>query len=260
MKNIFSLDNRIAVVTGGAGLIGKALVSGLAQSGAKVYIGDIDETLGNLVKVELSSLEQDVEFLPLDITSETSVTNFIDSICKTDKKLDIWVNNAYPRTADWGTKFESMNLESWRKNIDLQLNSYVLCSQKAAEQMKNQNGGSIINMASIYGIVAPDFSIYSGTEMTMPAAYSAIKGAIVNFTKYLASYYGSYQVRVNSVSPGGIFDNQPDSFVARYCLKTLVGRMGTPEDIVGAVVYLASDASSYITGQNLIVDGGLTAT
>jgi NAD(P)-dependent dehydrogenase (short-subunit alcohol dehydrogenase family) len=125
--------------------------------------------------------------------------------------------------------------------------------------MAKQRGGAIINLASIYGNVAPDFSIYEGTEMTMPVAYSAIKGGIIALTRYIATYYAHYNVRANTVSPGGIFDHQKPSFVERYSKKTPLGRMARPEEIVGAVVYLASDASSYVTGHDLIVDGGWTA-
>ncbi|MEK7333547.1 MAG: SDR family oxidoreductase, partial [Nitrospirota bacterium] len=120
-------------------------------------------------------------------------------------------------------------------------------------------GGTIINLASIYGVVAPDFSIYEGTEMTMPVAYSAIKGGIIALTRYIATYYAKYNVRANTVSPGGIFDNQQETFVKRYSDKTPLGRMGSPSEVTGAVVFLASEAASYITGQNLIVDGGWTA-
>jgi NAD(P)-dependent dehydrogenase (short-subunit alcohol dehydrogenase family) len=125
--------------------------------------------------------------------------------------------------------------------------------------MKLQGGGSIINFASTYGVVAPDFSIYKGTTMTMPVAYSAIKGGVIAFSKYMSSYCAKDNIRVNCVSPGGIFDKQPVGFVEKYIAKTPLGRMGTPEDLVGAVLYLASDASLYVTGHNLIVDGGWTA-
>ena len=125
--------------------------------------------------------------------------------------------------------------------------------------MAAQKMGSIINMASIYGVVGADFNVYEGTNMTMPAAYSAIKGALVNFTRYVASYFGPQQVRVNTVSPGGIFDNQNEIFVNNYCKKVPMRRLGTPEDIAPTVAFLLSDDSQYITGQNLIVDGGWTA-
>jgi NAD(P)-dependent dehydrogenase (short-subunit alcohol dehydrogenase family) len=125
--------------------------------------------------------------------------------------------------------------------------------------MKKHGGGSIINLASIYGIVAPDFSIYEGTELTMPVAYASIKAGIIALTKYIATYFGHDNIRANTVSPGGIYDNQPPSFVDKYSRKTPLGRMGNPSEIVGAVIYLASDASSFVTGHNLTVDGGWTA-
>ena len=125
--------------------------------------------------------------------------------------------------------------------------------------MKIQGSGSLINMSSIYGLIGPDFTIYDGTEMTMPAAYSAIKGGIVNFTRYLASYYGPYGIRLNCVSPGGIFDNQKEIFVKQYEQKVPMRRMGIPEDIPPSVAFLLSDDAGYITGQNLMVDGGWTA-
>jgi len=147
-------------------------------------------------------------------------------------------------------------VNSWRENIDMHLNGYYFSAQKIAECMKKQRLGSIINFSSIYGIVAPDFSLYEDTNMTMPPAYSAIKGGIVNFTKYLAAYYGKFNIRVNVVSPGGIYDAQSEKFVHRYNEKTPLGRMTDKNDITGAVTYLASDAASYVTGHNLVVDGG----
>jgi NAD(P)-dependent dehydrogenase (short-subunit alcohol dehydrogenase family) len=125
--------------------------------------------------------------------------------------------------------------------------------------MKERRSGSIVNISSIYGSVGPDFSLYAGTEMTMPAAYSAIKGGIVNFTRYLAAYYGSYGVRVNCVSPGGIYDGQPEQFVQRYKAKVPLQRMGLPEDIAAPVAFLLSEEAAYITGHNLMVDGGWTS-
>ena len=141
----------------------------------------------------------------------------------------------------------------------MHLNGYFLCCRHVLEQMKIQQSGSLINMSSIYGLVGPDFSIYENTQMTMPAAYSAIKGGINNLTRYLASYYGKYQVRVNTVSPGGIYDNQPEAFVESYNKKVPMKRMGQPKDVVSAIYFLLSDESSYITGHNLVVDGGWTA-
>ena len=175
------------------------------------------------------------------------------------KRIDGLVNNAYPRSKDWGNKFEDIKLDSWKQNIDWQLNSYFYMSQQVAIQMAKQKSGSIINMASMYGVVAPDFTVYDGTNMTMPAGYSAIKGGLINLTRYMASYFGPKQLRVNTVSPGGIFDNQNITFVQNYEKKVPMRRMGTPDDIAPSVVFLLSDESKYITGQNLIIDGGWTA-
>tara|TARA_B110000208_G_C11522156_1_gene341062 strand:- start:281 stop:685 length:405 start_codon:yes stop_codon:yes gene_type:complete len=132
-------------------------------------------------------------------------------------------------------------------------------SQQVALQMAKQKSGSIINMASMYGVVAPDFTVYDGTNMTMPAGYAAIKGGLVNLTRYIASYFGPQNIRVNTVSPGGIFDNQNITFVQNYEKKVPMRRMGTPDDIAPSVVFLLSDESKYITGQNIIIDGGWTA-
>lgn len=253
-RNLFSCKNKVALVTGGLGLIGKEIARGLNDFGASVCVADINERQMKGFK-NLAA----VNFQQLDITSEDSIRQTIEAVIKQYKKIDILVNCAYPRTGDWGTKCESVSFDSWKINVNSQLGGYFLCCQKVAEQMKFQRGGSIINFASIYGVVAPDFSIYEGTLMTMPVAYSAIKGGVIAFSKYMATYYAKDNIRVNCVSPGGIFDKQPDSFVEKYVAKTPLGRMGTAEDIVGAVLYLASDASLYVTGHNLIVDGGLTA-
>ena len=177
-------------------------------------------------------------------------------IVKRQGRIDVWINNAYPRTSDWHLPFDKIPFASWQKNINDHLNGYCWCAREVAEEMKSHGSGSIINIASIYGIVGPDFSIYEGTQMTMPAAYAAIKGGIVQFTRYLASWYGSSGVRVNTISPGGIEADQPKSFKEKYIARTPLRRMGTPEDISGAALFLASDASSYMTGHNLVIDGG----
>jgi NAD(P)-dependent dehydrogenase (short-subunit alcohol dehydrogenase family) len=249
LTELFSLKGKTAVVAGGVGLIGKQVSIGLVKSGAKVYVADIDE---NAKQIE------NTKFVKLDITKVDSIKTCIKTIIEKENKIDIWVNCSYPRTEDWSDKFEDIKPESLEKNISMHLNGYILCCQQIAEQMKNQNNGSIINFSSIYGITGPDFSIYD-SKSTMPAAYSAIKGGINTFTKYLATYYAKDGIRVNAVAPGGIFDNHPEDFVKRYSKKTPMGRMGKPEEIAGAVIFLASDAASYITGHVLVVDGGWTA-
>lgn len=252
-KGLFSCENKVAVVTGGGGLIGREIIQGLREFGAFVYAADIDR------EKAADILDDKIKFLQLDITSEDSVNNAIAEVVRQSGRLDILVNCAYPRTKDWGAKFEDIKFDSWKENVNNHLGGHFLICRSAAEQMKKQGGGSIINLASIYGVTAPDFSIYEGTEMTMPAAYASIKSGIIALTRYIATYYGKCNVRANAVSPGGIFDGQPASFVERYSQKTPLGRMGRPDEIVGAVMYLASDASSYVTGENIMVDGGWTA-
>ena len=253
-RNLFSCKDKVALVTGGLGLIGKEIVQGLNDFGASVCVADINQHQMKGFK----NLDA-VNFQQFDITSEDSIRQTLEAVIKQFKKIDILVNCAYPRTGDWGARCEDVSFDSWKMNVNSHLGGYFLCCQKVAEQMKIQGGGSIINFASIYGIVAPDFSIYEGSTMTMPVAYSAIKGGVIAFSKYMAAYYAKNNIRVNCVSPGGVFDKQPASFVEKYVIKTPLGRMGTPEDMVGAVLYLASDASLYVTGHNLIVDGGWTA-
>lgn len=258
-NNLFSLKGKVAVITGGAGLIGKELARGMAEAGAISIIADVDKKKAKSIAKEFSDIGLEVIFQPLDITKEKSVSDLVNFIDKKFGRIDVWVNNAYPRTKDWGSKFEDIKLSSWKKNIDMHLNGYFICCQKAAEYMKKRKSGVIINIASIYGIIGPDFSIYKGTDMTMPGAYSAIKGGIITFTKYIASYYGKYNIRVNCISPGGVYNKQPGVFVKRYADKTPLKRMAEKEDIIGAVIYLASDASKYVTGHNLAVDGGFSA-
>jgi len=252
-KNLFDLKSRIAVVVGGAGLIGSEIVKGLGDFGAKVYIADNNKRAAGAVKAK------GAKFIYLDITSEDSIVRALKEIHRQSGGIDILVNSSYPRTSDWGLKLEKVNFDSWKENVNSHLAGYFLCSKIAAELMKKKSGGLILNFASIYGMAAPDFSIYKGTKMTMPAAYSAIKAGIIAFTRYLATYYAKYNIRANVVSPGGVYNRQAASFVKEYKKKTPLNRMANPEDMVGAVVFLCSDASSYITGQNIIVDGGWSA-
>ena len=242
------LENKVIIVTGGSGLIGKELVADIKRKGGIAINADI-------------GVETDFEVgtVYMDISNDSSIQEGLDLIITEYGRIDGLVNSAYPRTKDWGTKFEEIDPVSWRKNVDLQLNSYFVCCQKVLKVMAIQNYGSIVNIASIYGVVGNDFTLYEEYGGTSPAAYSAIKGGIINFTRYLASYYGRKGIRVNCVSPGGIFDNQHASFVSRYEAKVPMGRLGNPDDIAPPVSFLLSDEARYITGQNLIVDGGWTS-
>lgn len=241
------LKDKIIIVTGGSGLLGKEIIKDLEAKGAIAINADINVTT-----------DFEKKTLTVDITSEESVVKAIQLVAVFYGKIDGLVNNAYPRTKDWGTKFEDITYESWQKNVDMQMNTTFLFIQKIIPELLKTKG-SIVNITSIYGVVGNDLTIYENTSIGTAAPYSAIKGGIINFSRYLASYYGRKGVRVNCVSPGGIFDNQHEIFVANYEKKVPMGRMGNPDDIAPAVSFLLSDEAKYITGQNLIVDGGWTA-
>jgi NAD(P)-dependent dehydrogenase (short-subunit alcohol dehydrogenase family) len=242
------LADKVIIVTGGNGLLGKEIMRSIRAEGAVCLNFDINHE----TNVDQFNIQ-------CDITNAASVIEAFKLVVSTFSKIDGLVNNAYPRTADWGSKFEDIPLDSWRSNVDWQLNSYFYITQQVAILMEKNTSSSIVNIGSIYGVVGPDFTVYDDTSMTMPAAYAAIKGGIVNLTRYLSSYLGPKQIRVNVVSPGGIFDNQNAIFVDNYNKKVPLRRMGLPEDISPAVVFLLSEESKYITGQNIIVDGGWTA-
>jgi NAD(P)-dependent dehydrogenase (short-subunit alcohol dehydrogenase family) len=197
----------------------------------------------------------------LDISEPDSILSFMDEVVARHGRIDVLVNNAFPRTDDWGLRFEQVPSESLYRNLCDHAGGYFLCSQSAARLMMQQRAGVILNMGSIYGEVGPRFPIYDGTHMTCAGAYPLIKGGIRTLTKYLATYLGPYGIRVNCLSPGGIRDegHQAPRFIRQYEQSTPLGRMGSPDDVVGPLVFLISDASRYVTGAVLMVDGGWTA-
>jgi len=241
------LKDKIIIVSGACGLIGQAIVLDILKKGGKTINIDL-QIESDLTKGTLKA----------DITNDASIKDSVTKIISEFGRIDGLVNNAYPHTEDWGTKFENIDPSSWRKNVDMQMNSYFVFCQTVLVYMKAQRSGSIVNIASIYGVVGNDFTLYEAYGGTSPAAYSAIKGGIINFSRYLASYYGRDGIRVNCVSPGGIKNNQHPSFIERYESKVPMRRLGNPDDIAPAVSFLLSDEAKYITGHNLMVDGGWT--
>lgn len=256
------LKNKVIVYTGAAGLIGSAACRQLYASGASLAL--IDSHGENLEKLanSLTGNSTPSRILLLsecDLLSTEQVDAAIDTIVKRFGKIDCLINCHYPRTSDWGKLFEDIPMESMQSNVDMHLNSYFLLCQRVGRQMEKQGSGNIINFSSIYGMAGPDFSVYDGTEMTMPAGYALIKGGISNFTRYLAAYLGPKGIRVNAICPGGVRNGQDEDFVERYSRKVPLRRMAEVEDVVGPIVFLASDLSAYLNGVNLPVDGGWLA-
>ncbi|MFA7419358.1 MAG: SDR family oxidoreductase [Melioribacteraceae bacterium] len=264
---IFSLKNKTAIVTGALGLIGKEHCKALSEAGANVIVADIDKVNSQNFA---ESLQTESVGVSLDVTNPDSIKSLRDTVLTLFGHIDILVNNAAindmfedPKAATEQSKFENYPLALWQKSIDVNLTGVFLCSQILGYEMAKQKAGSIINIASTYGISAPDQSLYIKEDGTQsfykPPAYSATKGAVIMFTRYLASYWGKEGVRVNTLTPGGVENSQDDFFIQKYSSKTPLGRMAQPSDYKGALIFLASDASSYMTGANLIVDGGWTS-
>ncbi|WP_374630824.1 SDR family oxidoreductase [Ferrovibrio sp.] len=256
--NQFDLVGRTAYVTGGLGLIGGAICEGLQQAGARVVALEPAAVLAGRHGVLPSGYVTEA----FSATDAAVFAASLPGLYARHGRPAIWVNAAYPRTANWGASRQKTVLqeaEDWRSNVDLQLNAVCLLSAAVAADMSKAGGGSLINIASIYGVVGPDFSIYEGLDMTTPPAYSAIKGGMIAYTRYLATYYGAQGVRANVICPGGVANNQPAGFVQNYSRRTPLGRLAQPEEVAGPVVFLASDAASYVTGSVLMADGGWTA-
>jgi NAD(P)-dependent dehydrogenase (short-subunit alcohol dehydrogenase family) len=265
---LFSLANKVVVVTGGAGLLGQVFCQALVDVGAHVAIVDLNLESAETVAKRINKSEaQKVVAVGSDITSPESVTQMVANVVKQLGRIDVLVNNAASKGSSLDAFFESFedySLKTWREVMSVNIDGLFLVAQAVGKQMKKQGGGSIIQTSSIYGVVAPDQRIYEGSEyngraINTPAVYSASKSAVNGLTNYLATYWASSKIRVNSLTPGGIASGQNSEFNKKYSNRVPLGRMGEATELVGALIYLASDASSYVTGQNLIVDGGLSA-
>lgn len=250
------LENKSILVAGAAGLLGANLVPALIEQGAHVIAADLNVDLLRERFRAIDTGTEKLEFVRLDVTNQGSVKKLFSS---SDKDIDGAVNLTYPRNKTYGTHFFEVSIDSFNENVSLHLGSAFLFTQQCAAYFKRrQREFSLVNISSIYGVVAPKFDIYDGTKMTTPVEYAAIKSAIIHLNKYVVSYVNDSRFRVNCVSPGGLFDNQPDSFLAAYKEQTFGAGMLDPKSILGSIMYLLSEQSRFVTGQNIIVDDGFS--
>jgi len=273
--DLFRLDGRVVLVTGGAGLLGRGYCEALLQAGARVVIGDLDGARAQALAAELGCERTLAQ--KLDVTSEDSVGQAVNAAVERFGTLDVLVNNAALTVrggserlapADYFAPFEDYKREVWDLAVSVNLTGMLLCAQAAGRQMLSQNppGGVMVNVASTYGVVAPDQRVYEGvrspytdTGFNTPVSYAVTKTAVLGLTRYLATYWGSKNIRVNALTPHGVFDNHDEAFVRNFVYRSPLGRMARNDEYRGALLFLVSDASSYMTGANLIVDGGWTA-
>ena len=250
------IKDKVVVVTGGAGLLDKTFCQAIATNGA----------IAIMAERELSVAEKAVEALgmeriipsQIDITDTNSIQKLITSISEKFGKIDALINSAYPRNKNYGKHFFDVTYDDFCENVGLNLGGYFLTSQQFAKFFYEQGYGNIINLASIYGVIAPRFEVYNNTSMTMPVEYAAIKSGLIHLSKYMAKYFKGKNIRVNTISLGGIEDKQPESFLRAYKEFCLNKGMLDAKDISGTVLFLLSDLSEYVNGQNIVVDDGFT--
>lgn len=274
IKKMFDLSGRVAIITGGAGMLGSEYADVLAEAGANVVIADINQEAAQKIAEKIVARHK-VEALPIavDVSDKKSVEQMVQQVMRKFNRIDILINNA-ALTVKSGTElpnyfaaFEDYPLEVWEKALKVNLTGMFICSQAVGRQMVKQNKGVIVNISSTYGVVGPDQRIYEKSRspydksirFNTPISYSVTKGAVLALTRYLATYWAGKNIRVNALTPGGVYDKHDEEFVKSYVYRTPLGRMAEKGDYRGAILFLVSDASSYMTGANLIVDGGWTA-
>jgi NAD(P)-dependent dehydrogenase (short-subunit alcohol dehydrogenase family) len=245
------LKGQVVIITGGAGLIGQEFVKAVVENQGIGIIADINEKIGLEIKEKLSKelKSKNIDFVKIDITSKKSLNECVNYLDKKYGKIDALVNSAYPRNKNYGRDFFDVKYEDFCENVNLHLGGYFLTSKEFAKYFKKQGYGNIINIASIYGVVAPRFEIYEHTKMTMPVEYAAIKSAIIHLTKYMAKYFKGMNIRVNAISPGGILNNQPEEFLEKYNSLGLTKGMLNVSDLKGTLIYWirAFEEMTYIT-------------
>jgi len=266
----FDLTGKVALVTGGAGLLGLEFCLALAEAGAKVAVVDVNAAAAQNVTSYLTGKGHQSLAVSTDITDPTAVQVMRDTVLDKYGSINILVNSAAldpkfdPRHSDPGSSgaFEDYPLAAWQQALDVNLTGMFLVSQAVAPVMLTQKGGVIINICSMYGLVGPDQRLYQREGQPprfKPAYYSVTKAGVLGFTKYLATYYAGKHIRVNALTPGGVFNGHDEAFLQEYAARAVLGRMAERHEMNGALLFLASEASSYMTGANLVVDGGWTA-
>ncbi len=258
------LNNKVVLLTGGAGILGSRFARALAANGSRVALVDCDASSADEAAKAVNKEHADtVQAFTADITQPDQLKNLKSDVESQLGPVDVLINNAAVKSPNFFEPFATFPLEDWNTVMAVNTTGVMLGCQVFGSAMAERGGGSIINTLSIYGIVAPDQRIYEGSEyegraINTPAVYSTSKAAVWGLTKYLASYWGDKGVRVNAITPGGISSGQNETFVKKYSARVPLGRMAEPDELCGAVLFLASDASSYVTGQNIVVDGGLS--
>lgn len=265
---MFDLTGRVAIVTGGAGLLGVEFCRTLASAGAAVIVADLDGEAALQHAVSIQQQGSQAMGLCLDVTSPQSVQHMLSEVLENLGRVDILVNSAAldPKFDPQSQRshsgaFEDYPLALWQRALDVNLTGTLLCCQAVVQPMLQQGAGVIVNIASIYGLVAPDQRLYEQAgkpPQFKPVYYTVTKAGILGLTKYLSAYYAGRNIRVNAITPGGVFNHHEDDFVKKYSARAVMGRMAEKDEMNGALLFLVSDASSYMTGANLVVDGGWT--
>ena len=269
IQELFDLTGRVAIVTGGAGFLGQQFSEALVEAGASVVVADINQDIASDAADMLKRKPGDAIGVALDVTNPSSVESMTDLVLEKFGRLDILVNSAAmdPKfendsKASHVTSFEDFPLQAWKDALDVNLTGMFLTCQAAARVMKENGKGSIINICSTYGILGPDQRLYKSLgepRLYKPVYYSVSKAGVLGLTRYIATYYEGTEIRCNALTPGGVERDHAPAFKEAYGKRTVLGRMAYPHEMKGAVVFLASEASSYMTGTNLVVDGGWTA-
>ena len=263
----FCLDQKVVVVTGGTGILGNMYCQRLAEAGANVIVADLNqEKCEELAKKITASTGNTAVGKSVDLSNESSVVQWAKEIISEFGCIDILINNAATKSPNFFAPLEKFPLEDWNQVMAVNVTGMFLASRELGAVMAEMGTGSIINISSVYGVVGPDQRIYEsswyeemGGAINTPLIYSATKGAVLAMTRYMATYWGPKGVRTNTLTPGGVSSGQNEVFDKKYSAKVPLGRMARADEMVGALLFLASDASSYVNGQNIVVDGGWTA-